>query len=83
MEARPDKRPLLNDLRDAGALGGRRQRRAVPYRDEVYHRDSKAAGTAEVIVAKQRNGPTDTAVLTFLGQYTKFENYVAEEADWV
>ncbi len=48
------------------------------YRDEMYHKDSKAAGTAEVIIAKQRNGPTDTAILTYLSQYTRFENYVAE-----
>src|SRR5271156_666720 len=44
----------------------------------MYHKDSKAAGTAEVIISKQRNGPTDTAILTYLRQYTRFENFVAE-----
>jgi replicative DNA helicase len=43
----------------------------------MYHKDSKAAGTAEVIIAKQRNGPTDVAILTYLGQYTRFEDHVA------
>ena len=47
------------------------------YRDEVYDENSKDKGTAEIIIAKQRNGPIGTARLTFLGQYTKFENYLA------
>jgi replicative DNA helicase len=50
---------------------------AFVYGDEMYHKDSKVAGTAEVIIAKQRNGPTDTAILTYLNQYTRFENFVA------
>ena len=51
---------------------------AFIYRDEMYHKDSKAAGTAEVIISKQRNGPTDTAILTYLRQFTRFENFVPE-----
>jgi replicative DNA helicase len=46
------------------------------YRDEVYHEDSKDKGVAEIIIAKQRNGPIGTTRLTFLGKYTKFENFV-------
>jgi len=44
----------------------------------MYHRDSKEPGVAEIIVAKQRNGPTDTARLTYLSQFTRFENYAPE-----
>jgi len=48
------------------------------YRDEVYHEDSKDKGVAEIIIAKQRNGPIGTTRLTFLGKYTKFENYISD-----
>ena len=46
------------------------------YRDEVYHEDSKDKGVAEIIIGKQRNGPIGTVRLTFLGKYTKFENFI-------
>jgi replicative DNA helicase len=78
VETRPDRRPLLADLRESGAIEQDADVIGFIYRDEMYHKDSKAAGTAEVIIAKQRNGPTDTAILTYLSQYTRFENYVAE-----
>jgi replicative DNA helicase len=78
VETRPDRRPLLADLRESGAIEQDADVIAFIYRDDMYHKDSKAAGTAEVIVAKQRNGPTDTAILTYLRQFTRFENFVAE-----
>ena len=48
------------------------------YRDEVYHDDSPDKGTAEIIIGKQRNGPIGTVRLTFLGQYTRFENFIQD-----
>jgi replicative DNA helicase len=75
VETRPDRRPLLADLRESGAIEQDADVIAFIYRDEMYHRDSKEPGVAEVIVAKQRNGPTDTAKLTYLSQFTRFENY--------
>jgi len=78
VETRPDRRPLLADLRESGAIEQDADVIAFIYRDDMYHRDSKEPGVAEVIVAKQRNGPTDTARLTYLSQFTRFENYAPE-----
>ena len=78
VETRQDRRPLLADLRESGAIEQDADVVVFIFRDEMYRKDSKAVGTAEVSVAKQRNGPTDTAILTYLSQYTRFQNYVAE-----
>jgi replicative DNA helicase len=79
VETRPDRRPLLADLRESGAIEQDADVIAFIYRDEMYHKkESKSPGTAEVIVAKQRNGPTDTAILTYVSQFTRFENYTSE-----
>jgi replicative DNA helicase len=78
VETRPDRRPLLADLRESGAIEQDADVIMFIYRDEMYHRDSKEPGVAEIIVAKQRNGPTDVAKLTYLSSYTRFENYAPE-----
>jgi replicative DNA helicase len=73
-EARTDHRPQLSDLRESGAIEQDADVVAFIYREEQYNRTEENAGIAEVIVAKQRNGPTDTVQLAFLKEFTRFEN---------
>jgi replicative DNA helicase len=78
LEQRNDKRPVMSDLRESGAIEQDADLILFIYREEVYDKETPNKGIAEIIVGKQRNGPIDTVKLTFLGQYTKFENYAPE-----
>lgn len=77
LEQRQDRRPVMSDLRESGAIEQDADLIVFIYRDEVYNDDSPDKGKAEIIIAKQRNGPIGKTILTFLGQFTVFENYTA------
>ena len=81
-EARQDHRPMLSDLRDSGAIEQDADLVVFLYRDEYYNPDTEQQNIAEAIIAKQRNGPTGTVELVWLGQYTKFANYERHREDY-
>jgi replicative DNA helicase len=78
VEQRTDKKPVMSDLRESGAIEQDSDLILLIYREEVYDPATTRRGVADIIIAKQRNGPVGEIQLTFLGEYTRFENLVAE-----
>ncbi|HSD53183.1 MAG TPA: DnaB-like helicase C-terminal domain-containing protein, partial [Burkholderiales bacterium] len=74
VEQRTDKKPVMSDLRESGSLEQDSDLIMLIYREEVYEPDTPRKGIADIIIAKQRNGPTGEVHLTFLGKYTRFES---------
>jgi len=82
VEQRNDKRPMMSDLRESGAIEQDADVIMFIYRDDYYNKDSKEPGVAEVLITKHRNGPTGVIKLTFLKTITKFESMASTGGDY-